>query len=138
MGRPVAEVLRCILVPVHLRTASLAHKGLRELRPDELATAAVVDLGRWEVAVGDDELGLSVLGLVRQDRPDGPKSSVRDRAPKGSPAHGPLHCCEVEVLDHDLTVGVHQLSRELMDGLAAQIHTALRSNLASLAFARWC
>jgi hypothetical protein len=43
MLRPVAEVLRGMLVPVHLRAASLAGEDLRELRPDEPTTLAVVE-----------------------------------------------------------------------------------------------
>lgn len=42
--RPVVEVLRGVHVPVHLGTAGLAGGDLGELRPDEPAAAAVMDL----------------------------------------------------------------------------------------------
>jgi len=124
MLRPVAEVRRGSLVPVHLRAARLAGEDLRELRPDELTTAAVVELRRGKEAVGDDQAQARTLGRVREGGPEGPKPSVRDGAPEGPPSHGPLHRCEVEALDHDLAVGVHQSPRELVDGLPAQVHAS--------------
>jgi len=45
MIRPIAEVLRGILVPVHHNLASLAGEVFGELRACEGPTAAVVDPG---------------------------------------------------------------------------------------------
>jgi hypothetical protein len=95
----------------------------------------VVELRRGEPPVGNDQADTRTLGLVREGGPEGPKPSVRDCAPEGPPFYGSLHRGEVEIFDHDLALGVHQLPHELADGLPARC-THRRSSSASLAFAR--
>jgi hypothetical protein len=75
------------------------------------------------------------LGLMAEHGTKPAKAGVCRRAPKRSPAHRSRHPSEVEVFDHDLALGVHQLPHELVDGLPARC-THRRSSSASLAFAR--
>jgi len=117
--RPVAEVLRGVLVAVHYlprgRAGQVLVHPVFSFEPARGALGkdvAVVDLAGGEPAVRDRE-GAAVLGdLVGQLRADLAEGGVGDGPAERLAAHALLHVGDVEVLDDHVPVGPGEADRE--------------------------
>ena len=122
MVRPVAEVLGRVAIPVDQFPSESTHQHLVELvLRDQSATTAVVYLAGGEPTISDAELRPDSLDLVGEHGSDLTQGRVADRATECPSPHAGFHGGEIEIFDHDLAVGVHQPTRELVVGLQAQV-----------------